>query len=546
MSSDKNKLKNLLSKLLDKRLKRLEKRNIEEENDLKYTKIECQKHNKLLNQLSLNLINKKNNTGKISVNESLYNKSELIKRKDSQNSNKFIFSPKNKNNNYRNALTPTKNNFIYSKTTENWTKKRNKKYNYVKSRYMDETINISNINSRKNKCIKKICLTPEPRLKKKKNINTKINKINYEPKKINFGNINIKNNNKIRNINSIKREINKKKNTIISKIDLDHDEINFVLEELRKEKEEYNSEEEEEEENNNNNSDNKNSDSENSTSNSNNSFSQKNQKVSYIIKNKNILSIFIKFITSSEGENIVILISSFLDQKTKFNFFSCSKALIQYLKNDLNNIFNNILKNNQINSLLNLDNKLKDLKKQFCNEDFESIKYSFQLSKNSIKSLEILDDINYNDIFKKENLEPPLNNIILIYRIFFQLIDKEELTKIQNNKKFWNKARNYILENNYNKTGSYIKEYSTEFDFTKENVYKVKKLIAGKEDKLKPINYENICKTTGLFVFIIKDYLEYSGLIPNDKKIMPKVFINYLEYVKEILKHCKDYIDFLK
>ena len=43
MSYDKNMLKSLLSNLLDKRLKRLEKKNIDEDNDLKYTKIQFQK-----------------------------------------------------------------------------------------------------------------------------------------------------------------------------------------------------------------------------------------------------------------------------------------------------------------------------------------------------------------------------------------------------------------------------------------------------------------------------------------------------------------------
>ena len=126
------------------------------------------------------------------------------------------------------------------------------------------------------------------------------------------------------------------------------------------------------------------------------------------------------------------------------------------------------------------------------------------------------------------------------------LIDKEELIEIENDKKFWNKTRKYILENNQNKLGTFIKEYSSEFDFTKENIYKVKKLVAGYEDKLKPTIFEDICKTTGLIAFIIKDALEYSGLIPNDNKMMPKIVINYLIYVKEILNHCKEYIDFLK
>lgn len=546
MSYDKNMLKSLLSNLLDKRLKRLEKKNIDEDNDLKYTKIQFQKQEKLLNLLSNNINDKKINNRKISFNDSLYNKSELIKHKGSQNSNKFKLSPKysNKNNNYRNALTPSKSNCKYFKTTENWTKKRTNKYNYVKSRYMEETNNMHNIASKKNEINRKLCLTPEPHIKRKKKINKNNIQINFEPKKLNLGKINIKNTNNDKNLRkmySLKREQDKEKNTIVSQIDLGEDEITFVLKELRKEKIEPNSDEENED----NYSENKNSD--NSTSNSNsNSLNLKNQKTYYIIKNNETIKLFGNFISSSEGKNIALLISSFLDKKTKYKFFSSCKRLINLLKIELNKIYNDILKANKINSFINLNNKINDLKKKFINEDFEEIKYAFKISDDSKKALEILDDIKYNDIFKKEYLEPPLNNIIIIYRIFFQLIDKEELIEIENDKKFWNKTRKYILENNQNKLGTFIKEYSSEFDFTKENIYKVKKLVAGYEDKLKPTIFEDICKTTGLIAFIIKDALEYSGLIPNDNKMMPKIVINYLIYVKEILNHCKEYIDFLK
>ena len=72
-------------------------------------------------------------------------------------------------------------------------------------------------------------------------------------------------------------------------------------------------------------------------------------------------------------------------------------------------------------------------------------------------------------------------------------------------------------------------------------------LISGKEDKLKPSTYENICKTTGLVNFIIKDSLEYCGLIPNEKKIvMPSVIIDYLVYLKKVIKRTKEYLDMLK
>ena len=539
MSSEKNLLKKLLQNLLDSRLKRLEKRNVEEIRDLDYVKVENKNQNIILNQLSLNVIKKNSNKKRISFNDSLYNKSELIKHKGSQNSTKLKLYPKyyQKNIKLRNALTPTRPNNIFTLTAENWTKKRNKKYNYVKSRYMDETNNINNINNKKYRDNRKLFLTPEPHIIKKKKIK---DRINIEPKKLNRDKIDIKTK---RNINTVKREQDYKKKTIVSDIDLGAEEIKFVLTELKKDKErkDSNSEEESENEDKNSKNNSKSSNSSNSTS-----YNKDKNENKCKVKNKEILSIFGKFINSSEGDNLAILISSFLDKKSKYYFFSCSKRLISHLLFEINNIYNFIIDMNKLKSINSIDQEIISIKNKFKDEDFDSPKYSFKISEGSIRALEILDEEVYNNIFKIEELNPSLNDIILIYRIFFQLINKEEIIEIENDKKFWQEARSYLLENNNGKIGSFIKEYISEFDFTKQNIYKLKKLSNEREDKLKPRYYENICKTTALVAFIIRDSLEYCGIIPNEKNMMPGIVINYLEYIKENLNECKEYIDFLK
>ena len=538
MSSEKILLKKLLLNLLDGRLKRLEKRNVEEIKDLDHVKVENKNQNTILNQLSLKVFKKNKNKKRISFNDSLYNKSELIKHKGSQNSTKLKLYPKynKKNIKLRNALTPTRLNNIFALTAENWTKKRNKKYNYVKSRYMDETNNINNTNAKKYRDERKLFLTTEPHIIKKKKIK---DRINIEPKKLNRDKIDIK----TRNINTVKRELDYKKKTIVSDIDLGVEEIKFVLTELKKDKERKDSYSEEESEN-----EDKHSKNNSKSSNSSNSTSynkDKNENI-YKMKNKEILSIFGKYINSSEGDNVAILISSYLDKKTKYNFFSCSKSLISHLLFEINKIYNFIMDMNKLKSINSIDEEIINIKNKFKDEDFDSPKYSLKISEGSIRALEILDEEIYNNIFKIEELNPPLNDIILIYRMFFQLINKEEIIEIENDKKFWQEARNYLLENNNGKFGSFIKEYISEFDFTKQNIYKLKKLSIEKEDKLKPTYYENICKTTALVVFIIRDSLEYCGIFPNEKNMMPGIVINYLEYIKENLNECKEYIDFLK
>ncbi len=535
MSFNKNLLKNLLANLLDDRLKRLEKRNIEEIKDLKYAKVQYNNLNSILKKIIIKK-DTKNNKNKNSYNNSLNNKSELLKHNENKNFAKFKFSPNynKKTYNIRRAKTPSKNDTKYWFTAENWTKKKNNKYNYVKSRYMDETNNIS-----KSK-VRKLFLTPEaPKIKRKKKLVNQ-NKINIVTKNLNLDKINIISQ---RNINTQKRENNFKKKTILSNIDLQADEINFVLTELRQEKKFQNYEEDEDE--NENEETNSKNQSISSSCNKNSEVLNSNYQSS-TIKNKQINIDFGQYINSNDGDEIAKLIASFLDKQTKYNFFSCSKKLVNNLFLELNDTYNKIIEMNKISSINSIEEEINKIKNQFKGENLDSNKYSFQLSKGSMRAIQILDNEIYNNIFKSKELNPPLDKIILIYRIFFQLINQEEINEIVSDKKFWEEARIYFLENDDNKIGYFIKDNISEFDFTNENIYKLKKLTKGYEEKLKPTNYEKICETTTLFTFIIKDALEYCGIIYNKEKNNPGITISYLEFIREKLNDIKEYIDILK
>ena len=537
MSFNKNLLKNLLANLLGDRLKRLEKRNIEEIKDLKYAKVQYNNLNSILKKIIIKK-DTKNNKNKNSYNNSLNNKSELLKHNENKNFAKFKFSPNynKKTYNIRRAKTPSKNDTKYWFTAENWTKKKNNKYNYVKSRYMDETNNIS-----KSK-VRKLFLTPEaPKIKRKKKLVNQ-NKINIVTKNLNLDKINIISQ---RNINTQKRENNFKKKTILSNIDLQADEINFVLTELRQEKKFQNYEEDEDENENENEETNSKNQSISSSCNKNSEVLNSNYQSS-TIKNKQINIDFGQYINSNDGDEIAKLIASFLDKQTKYNFFSCSKKLVNNLFLELNDTYNKIIEMNKISSINSIEEEINKIKNQFKGENLDSNKYSFQLSKGSMRAIQILDNEIYNNIFKSKELNPPLDKIILIYRIFFQLINQEEINEIVSDKKFWEEARIYFLENDDNKIGYFIKDNISEFDFTNENIYKLKKLTKGYEEKLKPTNYEKICETTTLFTFIIKDALEYCGIIYNKEKNNPGITISYLEFIREKLNDIKEYIDILK
>ena len=201
---------------------------------------------------------------------------------------------------------------------------------------------------------------------------------------------------------------------------------------------------------------------------------------------------------------------------------------------------------NKITLSNTIEDQIQNIRNKYNKEELDSPKQAFSLSKGSIKAIDLLDDDTYNKIFKIEKLEPPLDKIIIVYRIFFQLLNKKEYVKIKNDGLFWEKTRNYILNNNNGKTGCFFKGSVKDFIFTNENIYELKKLVNGIENTLKPSYFCDICQTTGLVIFVIKDSLEYCGIIYKDKKTMPSLLLNYLECIQTKINKLNNYIEEIK
>jgi hypothetical protein len=71
------------------------------------------------------------------------------------------------------------------------------------------------------------------------------------------------------------------------------------------------------------------------------------------------------------------------------------------------------------------------------------------------------------------------------------------------------------------------------FVFTEENIYKIFKLCEGKEKKINPSVYSKLCGTTGLIIFVIRDALEYTGIII-DKRTLPARLNKFYSFGLEI------------
>ena len=185
--------------------------------------------------------------------------------------------------------------------------------------------------------------------------------------------------------------------------------------------------------------------------------------------------------------------------------------------------------------------KLKDYNNQKISKDekeLETIKGddkkapAFSLGKAVIKVIETLNDKSNIEYFKKD--EVPNEYIVLIYRIIYQIINKEkDMLKVKNNNEFCKSFKEHIIKNSEEKgIGEFLKNELSNLDLSPENVDIIYSLCEGKEEKLNAINKEGADKS---IFFIIKNILEYIGIslgnAKNKKLPNNEVYQKYLEYI---------------
>ena len=87
---------------------------------------------------------------------------------------------------------------------------------------------------------------------------------------------------------------------------------------------------------------------------------------------------------------------------------------------------------------------------------------------------------------------------------------------------------------NTGKIGDFIKKNVNEkIVLSIENIYQIIHLIGDNLSTIFPGYFSNICGTTGLFAFIIKDVLDFFG-ISTDKEIQKKSYWTYKKLVNVI------------
>ena len=241
-------------------------------------------------------------------------------------------------------------------------------------------------------------------------------------------------------------------------------------------------------------------------------------------------------------------------EKSIIQFLTEKEQITLYLSNKkLSSLALDILKKklSEFNNAFDLyvgqtiDDRINTLEAKYSKEELEAPLKNFELSRGCSKALGLLDEELYLRVFTTPVQEKILEEIVIVYKLFCQLLKMEDYVQIKDDKVFWEKMTKFILDNKGNKLSDFCVRCVLKFNFDNKNIFKLKELAKDKSEKLKPAYFSKICGTTGLFVFLIKDTLEYCGAI-EDKKTQPsRIKSNYL-YAKTIFDGINKFINFLE
>ena len=239
-------------------------------------------------------------------------------------------------------------------------------------------------------------------------------------------------------------------------------------------------------------------------------------------------------------------ILQFLTKKEKLELFSCNKTLAKLNIQILNDTITSYKKAYDILIGETIDDKIKQLYEKYTSDELNEPIKNFELSRGAIKAIGLLQGELYMRLFIRPVQEKQLDEIVIIYRIFCIFLGKEEFTEIKNDKLFWEKFSQFVLDSKGDKNlGQFCNELVNKFTFDNKNILKVKEMAVDISEKFKPKYWNKICPTTGFFSFIIKDIVEYTGII-EDKKTQPsRIKANYI-YVKGLLDQMNKFVKFLE
>ena len=239
-------------------------------------------------------------------------------------------------------------------------------------------------------------------------------------------------------------------------------------------------------------------------------------------------------------------IANFQTTNPKSKTLIKNKSFGNFLKdsNTKNQIKNSLTKEKK--TLLNDNKKYLDkintIKNNFNEEELNSEIKPIEFTRGALKALSLLNEPEYQKIFDDDTI--PSSDLILVYKIYFQLINKEtDIINLINNCSddalIWENIFKYIKNNTEDdKLGDLFKNELNNMDCSIENIFNLIKMVnqSNNKDKLNPLFYSKLCPTTGLLIFLIKESLDYLGVLESNKtppQRLIQIYQHYLDLNKE-------------
>ena len=243
-------------------------------------------------------------------------------------------------------------------------------------------------------------------------------------------------------------------------------------------------------------------------------------------------------------KNHFIYIFDFLDFKDRVMFSGIHKGFKNERIYLLNTKREEAIASLELNERETITDRLNKFMSSYSSSEYTQPLGPFTPARNSANAILSIDKPAFNKIFTQKILDIKLSQIYIVYRVLFVLLGEQKIAEIIDDGEFWVKCIEYLNEKSNNKIGSFILEKSKSFDFSKNSIYLINKLLVGIKPNFTTAHFSKINGPTGLVLFIIRDALEYAGIIVTKKTPKSRIY-NNLVYYKNIIENLNNFIDYL-
>ena len=184
----------------------------------------------------------------------------------------------------------------------------------------------------------------------------------------------------------------------------------------------------------------------------------------------------------------------------------------------------------------NLDKKIKEYEETYSNNELNEPYIEFHSSRGAARAIQLLNNNTYSKIFRRPVLDNSLSQIYIAYRILFIFLNEVDIAKISDDKLFWIKCTEYLNSKSENgKIGDFILTKLEKYYCDYKTVYYIEQIMKGKKDNISPSYFSKLCGSTGLLIFLIKELMEYCGVIISTKKTQLSRIYQNLKFFKNII-----------